>query len=111
MILFPPHGDTIMRPTLLLISAAVSGCLLLTSTSAACSPAAVCTAGVYEVAVVSPAIIITDVRVAILPRLGGCRLFSGVRARRAIRVDRRAVRRAVRGRLFRGRLLRGGCCG
>ena len=82
------------------------------ASTSACDTFATCTASACEVAIVSPAIVITDVRVAILPRLGGCRLFSGIRERRAIRIDRRAVRRAVRGRrLFRGRLLGGGCCG
>ena len=94
----------------ILLSAIVVLFMVVSSTSA-CDTAA-CSAGACEVAVVSPAIVITDVRVAILPRLGGCRLFSGIRERRAIRIDRRAVRRAVRGRrLFRGRLLGGGCCG
>ena len=97
---------------LAIFSAAVACCLTFANFSEGCGTAADCSAGPCEAAVCAPAVIVHEARVAILPRLRGCGLFQGVRYRRAARIERRAVRRAVCGRrLFRGRLLRGGCCG
>ena len=101
-----------MRPIgiVILIAAAATLWLTFANVSSACGPAADCSAGVCEVTVT--AIVVQPARIVRLLRPRGCGLFRGVQARRAARVDRRAVRQAVRGRwLFRGRLLRGGCCG
>ena len=90
---------------LILFAAAAAVSLASATSSPGCDTAAACVAGSCEVAVVAPVVV---VRVAVL-RPRGCGLMLGVRGRRAVRVERRAVRRVGR-RLFRGRL-RGGCCG